>query len=86
MLCPNVGVQGAATCAEHLRAAVAGQVFTHQKLQLKVTVSCGVAACDLETTGPDDVLRHADHAMYQSKQAGRNQVTAAGESLMISAT
>lgn len=78
VLCPNVGAQNAGVCAEHLRAAVEKHVFTHDGLQLKVMVSCGVAECDAEMVNMDDLLRSADDAMYKSKQTGRNRVTVAG--------
>ena len=81
VLCPNVGLEGAAVCAEHLRAAVEGHDFIHEGTALKVTISLGVARRDSEAIKPDEVLKKADDALYASKQAGRNRVTIAEETV-----
>ncbi|MGA0612712.1 EAL domain-containing protein [Caldimonas sp. KR1-144] len=39
-----------------------------------VTASIGVTVYPLDRADADTLLRHADHAMYGAKQAGRNQV------------
>jgi diguanylate cyclase (GGDEF)-like protein/PAS domain S-box-containing protein len=40
---------------------------------LRVSASIGVAIYPLDNADPDTILRHADQAMYQAKQAGRNR-------------
>ena len=40
----------------------------------RITVSAGVAARSNRNSGPDDVARAADKALYKAKAAGRNQV------------
>ncbi len=75
VLCPNVGVDGAAVCAEHLRAALEQQTFKFQGTDLCVTISLGVAQRTAAMDGPDDLLKAADDALYISKAAGRNRVT-----------
>ena len=42
-----------------------------------VTVSIGVASFPLDGTEPDEIVVAADAALYRSKRAGRNRVTAA---------
>ena len=42
--------------------------------QLKVSASIGVTLYPLDDSDADALMRHADQAMYQAKQAGRNQV------------
>jgi diguanylate cyclase (GGDEF)-like protein len=44
--------------------------FTHQ-----CTSSIGVAFFKDSTSSAEEILKHADIAMYQSKKAGRNQIT-----------
>ncbi|MDI6450692.1 diguanylate cyclase [Anaerobaca lacustris] len=39
-----------------------------------VSISCGVAECDLEHNDPRDVMRRADLALYDAKNGGRNCV------------
>ncbi len=40
-----------------------------------VSASIGVAIYPLDDSDPDTLLRHADHAMYAAKQAGKNQIS-----------
>ncbi len=77
VLCPNINVDGAIICAEHLRAAVEGHGVMVGGQKLSVTVSLGVADRCGWMVGPDNLLKQADDALYLSKAAGRNRVTAA---------
>ena len=63
---------------ERLRAAVAGSPFLIEKgaCAIAVTVSIGIAE-SLPDDTPDALFRRSDRALYQSKTAGRNRVTAA---------
>jgi diguanylate cyclase (GGDEF)-like protein/PAS domain S-box-containing protein len=42
-------------------------------LTLQVTASIGVTLFPADEAGPDQLLRHADQAMYQAKLAGKNR-------------
>ena len=42
-------------------------------LTLRVSASLGVTLFPLDSGDPDTLLRHADQAMYQAKQAGKNR-------------
>ena len=44
-----------------------------QKKLLKVSASIGVTFYPLDNVSPDQLIRHADHAMYTAKQKGRNR-------------
>jgi len=46
-----------------------------------VTASIGVSSIDTMTAKPEDVLRHADTAMYRAKDAGRNTMAFYDESM-----
>jgi diguanylate cyclase (GGDEF)-like protein len=55
------------------RKQLGAQVATNHEIEL--TVSIGIALSDGQASARD-LLTAADQAMYQSKNAGRNQVTA----------
>jgi len=61
--------------AEKIRVAVAG--CTIKEIAAPVTVSLGVAEFD-KNDGKDTLIKRADQAMYNSKNSGKNRVTAAG--------
>lgn len=61
--------------AERIRQTVQGHIFTFKDKTIPVTISVGVAERS-ETDNWDQVYNRADQALYQSKQNGRNRVTA----------
>ncbi|HEY1016430.1 MAG TPA: diguanylate cyclase [Herpetosiphonaceae bacterium] len=81
---PETDLAGARHLAEEVRAAIEGLCIEHRGSRSAegVTVSVGASACH-----PADGLRleyllsFADDALYQSKAAGRNHVTALALSL-----
>lgn len=77
VICPGVGITGAATCAEKLRSAIGSFVFKYEGNSLAVTISLGVAEVVKSMPNCDTLLRQADEALYASKGAGRNRVTLA---------
>jgi diguanylate cyclase (GGDEF)-like protein/putative nucleotidyltransferase with HDIG domain len=59
--------------AERLRKSVAGVVSA-----LPVTISLGVASYPTHALRRDELLAHADAALYASKRGGKNRTTVAG--------
>ncbi len=51
---------------------VLGQTFTLEGRDLHVGASIGVSVIPDDGEDPEEILRYADTAMYQAKQAGRN--------------
>ncbi len=76
VILPDTGLQGALIAAERLRQAVAAMEIAAEDAPLRVTVSIGAAERGGEETGPEELLRRADAALYASKHNGRNRVTA----------
>lgn len=62
--------KGAEILAEKLRAAVAS---SHERDEVSVTISLGVAMAHLKDTS-EALSKRADEALYRAKDAGRNRV------------
>jgi two-component system cell cycle response regulator len=75
---PDTRLEVAQRVGERIRAAVAAAPFPidNGARAIPVTVSIGVAN-SMGGESPDAFLRRADQALYLSKNAGRNRVTAA---------
>lgn len=79
VLCPEVGVEGAAVVAERMRTAVCTQTFPHAEAQPLgcVSISIGVASFPADGKTAEEILKAADEGVYHSKKSGRNRVTTA---------
>ena len=76
---PETDLTGACRVAEKLRSAAAALVVAHGQAQISLTASFGVASLGKEWPEegiPDALLAQADVCLYQSKQGGRDRVTA----------
>jgi diguanylate cyclase (GGDEF)-like protein len=63
-----------ARIGEAIRTAVAEHVFEKDGVQLRPTVSIGVAALPEDARTSETLLRKADEALYRAKKTGRNRV------------
>lgn len=78
VLLPETTLDGAASLAEKLRLQIEMLDIPnkHSSLYGKVTISLGVASLiPSPTLRPDDLLEHADKALYRAKRLGRNRVS-----------
>ncbi|MHB8418458.1 MAG: GGDEF domain-containing protein [Myxococcales bacterium] len=74
IICPDSGLAASRAVAERIRAALAGTSFSPARGGSEsVTASFGVAE---DGADADQLFRAADAALYVSKKAGRNRVTA----------
>lgn len=64
----------AQTVAERLRKKIEQTVFNIDGLQIRMTVSIGLASYPEHARNSHDVIRMADEAMYQGKRLSRNIV------------
>ncbi|HEY9199540.1 MAG TPA: EAL domain-containing protein, partial [Gammaproteobacteria bacterium] len=73
LLCDITSTEEMEQVLERILAAVSAPYFI-DNIPLRITASIGVAVYPLDNVDPDTLLRHADQAMYQAKQAGRNRI------------
>ncbi len=79
ILLPSTAKEGALTVAERICDNIEELRIPHEmsKVAKHITVSIGVAAIRPEADKiPSDLIRQADSALYQAKNAGRNRVVA----------
>lgn len=77
IICPNFENHQAYAIAQKIRGVVAEKRILHEQSAFQqVTISSGVACLAMSPTNPpEDLLKKADLALYQSKESGRNRVT-----------
>lgn len=74
---PDTALAGGLRVAEAIRAAIEDKAITHAPGHHGVTVSIGLSHAEPGAGGSaEDMLTVADAALYESKTAGRNRVTA----------
>ena len=78
ILMPDTPLDVARRVAERVRGIVENDLFTFapDKSPIRITASIGLAARG-GGDNAESLMRRADNALYQSKDAGRNRVTAA---------
>lgn len=74
VICPNTDLESARQSAERLRANLAAKRIPMGKAEQGITASIGVAVRYASTADIDALVSAADQALYQAKQAGRNQI------------
>ncbi len=74
---PETSMGGAFTMAERVRKAVHDYQFCSGNPAIRVTVSIGVTQSDHRDKRYETALVRADHALYEAKESGRNQVVVA---------
>jgi diguanylate cyclase (GGDEF)-like protein len=78
ILLPGARAHGAEVVAERMRSAIASSSIVLPKgAEVRLTMSIGVASLPESASDGNDLVRAADHALYQAKDAGRNCVAVA---------
>jgi diguanylate cyclase (GGDEF)-like protein len=72
---PQTGAEGARIIAERVREALAEHVFLDAMgLSVRVTASIGIASFPDHGDTREDLIGHADQAMYRVKERGKNGI------------
>ena len=75
VICRGIDLTGAVAFGERIRRCVDAQAFIYNGVDIKVTVSVGVAAVpEVGMKEPQELIGAADDALYQAKRQGRNRV------------
>lgn len=76
VICPETDREGAFSLAERMRQSLESLEIRHRDYLIHMTASFGVATIEdaRDVRGPDDLVDVADHHLFESKRAGRNQV------------
>ena len=80
ILLPDYQIESAIKKAELILQTIRSAVFVTEDIQLKFTVSLGVAEL-MPKESIDHWVKRADAALYESKNTGRNRFTVAGTDL-----
>ena len=78
---PDTNLEGALITANKIKKIINEQKIPHPKSEVLnlLTVSMGVSSSELETKSVEKLCEHADQALYQAKEEGRNRVTVLGD-------
>ncbi|MBP7652099.1 GGDEF domain-containing protein [Candidatus Dependentiae bacterium] len=78
-ICPDITEEELYNLAEFIRNAVQNELFIHNELELKVTISGGISVYPEDSENILELVRIADERLYASKHNGRNRVTRVSE-------
>lgn len=73
---PNCDARLAGALAERIRKTIEAHRFVYAGTQIRQTISMGVSEINDAWRAPQNLLDDADRKLYQSKNGGRNRVTA----------
>jgi diguanylate cyclase (GGDEF)-like protein len=68
-------LKGAYIFAERLRRAVEAATVKYNDIEIKYTISLGIAEIDASINTPEAWIECADAALYNAKESGRNKVS-----------
>ncbi len=67
--------EGSVVFAERLRADIERRLVMHEGMEIRYTISLGVAPLSTEVADVKAWIERADRSLYHSKETGRNRVT-----------
>jgi diguanylate cyclase (GGDEF)-like protein len=76
LLLPHTEPEGATSLVRRILRAVGDNPLCVGGAEIPVTLSAGIVTCETSQTGLDTMMSRADALLYESKQNGRNQMSA----------
>jgi diguanylate cyclase (GGDEF)-like protein len=73
VILPNTNKDSAYIAYERFRKTVEERLFIHESNQFNIRVSIGIASSN-DSNSLNDLIAHADIALYKAKETGRNKV------------
>ncbi|MBR9858793.1 MAG: GGDEF domain-containing protein [Gammaproteobacteria bacterium] len=77
IILPETDAEGAVVIAERLRLAIETAIVTTQNIEIRYTISSGVATLNKSIPHATEWLRQSDNALYAAKHAGKNRTEVA---------
>ncbi len=74
ILLPETGLTDARAIAERFRQEIERSTIHAVEKRVTITISAGVSTLTEDVRNMDDLLKHADTALYEAKKKGRNRV------------
>jgi two-component system cell cycle response regulator len=76
VICPDTTLKAALACAERVRKSVASTTVVAGNVELRPSISIGVAVRDETMSVADTRIKCADRSLYLAKERGRNRIGA----------
>lgn len=75
VILPETTVSVSVTIISRLQEAVGGEVYVGRNgVPVKLTLCAGIAQFPSDAANPEDLIRKADHALLEAKQAGSGRI------------
>jgi len=74
IILPETGLEGATYLADRIRKQIQASSIIYQNNAISATISAGVCQYRGKTQTTNSLFQQADHALYEAKKAGKNQV------------
>jgi len=76
---PGLSWEDTISTSERIRVSIENDTFMVNNIEIKVTISLGVASMTDEATSIYNIIGNADKALYRAKETGRNKVVCYSE-------